>query len=77
MRLLVKRGAAVNATDGEGSTAAHCAASMDQTAALTELILAGADVTATNKRGQTPAHVAAFAGHTTRIIQILYKAGGV
>lgn len=77
VRVLLAQGADVDARDGDGSNAAHAAASMDHTETLAALIDKGVDVLHRNSRGATPAHVAAFAGHTTKTAAALFHAGGM
>lgn len=58
--LLVAHGADANATDEQGRTALHQAASGDGTAGAAQALLAsGADVNAQDERGRTPLHLAA------------------
>jgi hypothetical protein len=73
VRLLIKRGADVNAKDAYGQSLLMTAASNHQTDAVAQLIAAGADVDAPNQYRITPLAVAAEQGHLD-IVNLLVKA---
>ncbi|MCE2541662.1 MAG: ankyrin repeat domain-containing protein, partial [Acidobacteria bacterium] len=62
VRALLERGAGVDARQGDGATALHWAAHLNDLEAADLLIRAGADVDATNDLGVTPLWVATTAG---------------
>src|SRR5690606_36679187 len=57
-QILIDRGADIHATDVDGNTPLHTAASRTEPEVVSMLIEAGADPNARNKRGQTPLHLA-------------------
>lgn len=61
VELLLKYGAAIDATTESGLTALHVASFMGAAGIVTYLIQHGADVNATTVRGETPLHLAARA----------------
>lgn len=74
MRLLLERGAAVNARNKWGSTALEHAAGRGFGAAAQILLENGADVNATNAKGETPLH---RAGGNLEIVRLLLDHGAL
>lgn len=68
---LVKQGAAVNATEGDGSTALHWAAYKDSLAIADRLIRAGAKANVTNDLGATPLWAACMNASVTMVDRLL------
>jgi ankyrin repeat protein len=74
MKLLIDRGAKVNAKNASDSTALmYAATNLPKTRLLVE---AGADVNATNKRGATPMNVAVTSFGSTAVLKLLTSKGG-
>ena len=71
VRALVERGAGVDARQGDGATALHWAAHLNDLEAADLLIRAGADVDATNDLGVTPLWVATTAGGAAMVAKLL------
>jgi hypothetical protein len=71
---LLKRGVQVNATDREGNTALHFAASAGRSELVTYLIAQGADINAVNLYGDSPLE-RAIANHQTEVEQVLTSRG--
>lgn len=71
---LMKRGADVNATDGDGATALHWASYRDDSEVAEILIRAGANVNAANSLGVTPLWIASF-NKNVAIVRALLDAG--
>ncbi|QJT96625.1 ankyrin repeat domain-containing protein [Wolbachia endosymbiont of Diaphorina citri] len=76
VRLLVKKGANVNAKDVEGYTALHLAVTEKRLEIVRELIKSGANVNAEEYGNKcTPLHLACMIGEK-EIVKELVKAGG-
>lgn len=76
VRLLVEKGANVNAADVEGYTALHLAVTEKRLETVRELIKSGADVNAEEYGNKcTPLHLACMVGEK-EIVEELVKAGG-
>jgi len=74
-RALLKQGADVSATHGDGMSALHWAAERGDAEMAEMLIYAGANVAAVTRIGQyTPLHLASQAGNAS-VVQALLKAG--
>jgi len=73
-RALIQRGANVNATEGDGTTALHWAAHRDDLATVDLLIRSGARVNAANDLGATPLWAACLNGNPA-IVRRLLQAG--
>ncbi len=71
---LLKRGADVNATLGDGSTALHWAANAENVALTRALLAAGAKVDTATDYGVTPLGIA-VAGRNTEVVEALLAAG--
>jgi ankyrin repeat protein len=71
VRSLLARNADVNATQGDGATALHWAAYLDDAETAAELIRAGANVQAANDFGVTPLALAARNGSAAVIAHLL------
>ncbi|MCY4638069.1 MAG: ankyrin repeat domain-containing protein [Acidobacteria bacterium] len=71
LRALLGRGADVDARQGDGATALHWAAHLNDLDAADLLIRAGADVDATNDLGVTPLWVATTAGGAGMVATLL------
>ena len=71
VRALLGRGADVDARQGDGATALHWAAHLNDLEAADLLIRAGADVDATNDLGVTPLWVATTAGGAAMVATLL------
>ncbi len=65
-RLLLERGADVNATDKDGNTPLHVAARSLRTEAAMQLLAARANPTLKNARGEIAMNLAIYAGDNTR-----------
>jgi uncharacterized protein len=74
LRLLLKRGASVNAAEVDGTTALHYAAQAGDLETVSLLIKAGAKVNAANRYGVAPLSLAATSG-SAAIVEQLLKAG--
>jgi ankyrin repeat protein len=75
VRTLLKQGADVNASRGDGMTALHFAADRGDAAMTEMLIYAGANVDAGTRIGQyTPLHIASRSGHAA-VVKALLAAG--
>ena len=74
VRALIQKGANVNATEGDGTTALHWAAHRDDLATVDLLIRSGARVNATNDLGATPLWAACLNGNPA-IVRRLLQAG--
>ena len=74
VRALVQKGANVNATEGDGTTALHWAAHRDDRVVADLLIRGGARVNAANDLGATPLWAASLNGNTA-IVRRLLEAG--
>jgi hypothetical protein len=66
--LLIRRGADVNALEGDQSTPLHSAALLGHEKVVHVLVQNGADVNAANSRGETPLGAATLDGGTVRFI---------
>jgi ankyrin len=73
-RALIQKGANVNATEGDGTTALHWAAHRDDLATVDLLIRSGARVNAANDLGATPLWAACLNGNPA-IVRRLLQAG--
>jgi surface polysaccharide O-acyltransferase-like enzyme len=73
VELLIRRGADVNATAGDGATPLHAAAFLGHEKTVAALVQNGANVNAVNKRGQTPLDNANIDEGTTRYFASLLK----
>jgi ankyrin repeat protein len=73
-RLLIERGAGVDARDPQGQTALHRAASRGQLAAVDLLVQRRAAINAVDVTGLTPLHLAVKEGHA-RVAARLLEAG--
>jgi uncharacterized protein len=71
VRALLKQRADVNAAQGDGSTALHWAANLDNLAIADLLIRAGAHADAANDLGSTPLHVACTNGSAPMVDRLL------
>jgi uncharacterized protein len=74
LRALMKRGADINATEGDGSTALHWASYRDDVESADLLIRAGANVNAANALGATPLWIASE-NRNVAIVRSLLAAG--
>jgi ankyrin repeat protein len=74
LRALLQKGASVNVTEGDGTTALHWASYQDDVEAAGLLIRAGANVNAANDLGVTPLWTASLNGSEAMVRQLL--AGG-
>jgi ankyrin repeat protein len=75
VRALLKQGADVNQSQGDGMTALHWAATSGNLELVETLLYAGANVRATTRLGAyAPLHVASKSGHAA-VIRALVKAG--
>ncbi len=74
VRLLIERGACVNAKDSYGITPLHCATCKGQIDIVRLLIERGACVNAKNVHGTRPLHYAAMYGYTN-IVRLLIENG--
>jgi ankyrin repeat protein len=75
VKALLKQGADVNASQGDGMTALHWAASNGDAALAQMLLSAGANIRATTRLGGiTPLHMASQAGHA-QVVAALIAAG--
>lgn len=72
--VLLKKQADVNATEADGTTALHWAATNGDTETASLLIRAGANVTAINRYGVAPIQAACASGNAV-MIDVLLKAG--
>jgi ankyrin repeat protein len=76
VRLLIERGADIEAKDKDGQTVLHVAARGDY--AITALLLEhGADVNATDVHGITPLHTAILENNDDNIVKLLIAQGAV
>lgn len=74
IKLLLEKGANVNAADSEGYTALACAVSRRASPEAVQLLLSsGADINARNKRGETPLVLAERNGDYA-LVSLLTKA---
>src|SRR5262249_2040318 len=71
VRHLIKQGADVNAPEGDGATALHWAAHLDNQQTADLLIRAGANVNAANDLGVTPLWIASSNGSAPMIARLL------
>jgi ankyrin repeat protein len=74
LRVLLDRGANINAAEADGTTALHWASYRDDTESATLLIRAGANVNAANDLGATPLWTASLNG-SAAIVRALLQAG--
>src|SRR5688500_8074176 len=75
VRVLIGRGADVNAAQGDGMTALHWAAERGDSAMIAVLLRAQANVRAVTRIGDyTPLHIAAKSGHPA-VVRALLDAG--
>ncbi|PAA50284.1 hypothetical protein BOX15_Mlig014167g1 [Macrostomum lignano] len=70
-RLLIDRGANLQAEDRDGDQAVHHAAFGDQAELVRLLHRRGADINARNRRRQTPLHIAVNKGHAGVVLALL------
>jgi uncharacterized protein len=70
-RRLVKQGASVNATEGDGATALHWASYRDSIELVDLLLGAGAKINAANDLGATPLWIAAVNGSAPMVRRLL------
>lgn len=73
-KLMIARGADVNACMEDGFSSLHLAASLDNTGIVKILINAGADINAQNSGGDTPLHTAAL-NNSVKSFALLLEAG--
>lgn len=71
LRLIIKHGARVDATDRNGRTALNCAASSDEAGAIAALVEAGANVDAKDKFELTSLHAACYNGASNATVALL------
>src|SRR5262245_35511182 len=71
VRTLIQKGADVNATEPDGTTALHWAADAGSAEVVDLLIAAGARVARANQYGATPAGLAADNGHAAALERLL------
>ncbi len=71
LRALLKQGANVNASDGDGTTALHWASYRDDLDSADLLVRAGANVNATNDLGATPLWTASQNGSGVMVARLL------
>jgi ankyrin repeat protein len=76
IRAVLKSGADVNASQGDGATALHWAAHKDDVAAADLLIRAGAAVDAANDLGATPLWLASLNGSARMVARLLEAGAG-
>jgi ankyrin repeat protein len=74
VRLLLQRGAPVDANGPDGSTALHWAVELDEPEMIRALLGAGADAKRANRYGITPLHLAAINGNAA-VMRDLLEAG--
>lgn len=74
VRALLEQGAAVDAIEGDGTTALHWASYHDEIATVQRLLTAGADVNVANDLGVTPLWTASQNG-SEELVRILLTAG--
>jgi ankyrin repeat protein len=74
VRLLLRRGAAVDFGALRGCTALHMASEQGHTDVVQLLLNAGAALNVVNAKGKTAMHLAACQGHTA-VVQLLLEAG--
>lgn len=73
MRLLIGRGASVEARDARNKTPLHCAAGSGVVSAVRLLLDHGADTEARDDNGATPLHIAVHRGHVEAMLLLLER----
>ncbi|KAG0478779.1 hypothetical protein HPP92_013498 [Vanilla planifolia] len=74
MKVLLEKGATLDARDEEGYTALHCAAEAGQAEAVDVLVKRGAEIEARIAKGRTSMEIAASLGYAG-IVRILVQGG--